>query len=98
VTPFVGDVVVVVGVVVVVVEVLVGKVVVDGKVVVIGKVVVVTKLKVVVVVESGEAALPAASHAFGVPKMTGAVPTGAATRTLPEPSMLMSKYVHDGND
>ena len=87
VTPFDGDVVVVV---VVVVDVVVD--------VVVGDVVVVTALKVVDVLEFGEAELPAPSHAFGVPKTTGVAPIGAATRTFPAPSMLMLKYVLVGND
>jgi len=101
VTPFDGDVEVVVGVVVVgVVVVVVVVEVVVGEVVVVGAtaVVVVTVLKIVVVVKSGGDPFPAPSHAFGVPKITGVVPTGAATRTFPELSILMLKYVLDGND
>jgi len=75
------------GEVVDVVEVVVGDVVVVGETVV----VVVPVLKVVVVVRFGVLAPSAPSHAFGVPKTTGVAPTGAATRTLPDPSILILK-------
>jgi len=96
VTPLEGKVVVVAvgmevvvdaGEVVDVVEVVVGDVVVVGETVV----VVVPVLKVVVVVRFGVLAPSAPSHAFGVPKTTGVAPTGAATRTLPDPSILILK-------
>jgi hypothetical protein len=103
-TPFVGDVVVVVGeevvvdeevvvvvdgtVVEVVVDVVVGEAI---EVVVDGVVDVVVPGAVPVVVVLGVEALPAPSHACGVPNSTGVAPTGAATRTLPELSMLIVK-------